>query len=72
MIFLFLNRSGPSPPSGSDTLLRLSPDHCSHPIPKIRLSGGNNSPDLTGSECKGWERIHRHIADWRLLAIPAS
>lgn len=29
-------------------------------------------PNVTGGEYKIQERIHRHIADWRLLAIPAS
>ena len=28
--------------------------------------------DVTGGVDKIWERIHRHMADWRLLAIPAS
>ena len=27
---------------------------------------------VTGGVYKAWERIHRHIADWRLLMIPAS
>jgi hypothetical protein len=28
--------------------------------------------DVTGGVYKTRERIHRHMADWRLLAIPAS
>jgi hypothetical protein len=28
--------------------------------------------DVTGGVDKTWERIHRHMADWRLLEIPAS
>ena len=28
--------------------------------------------DVTGGVYKARERIHRHIADWRLLAIPTS
>ena len=31
-----------------------------------------SSLGLTGGEYKTQERIHRHVADWRLLAIPAS
>ena len=30
------------------------------------------SLDVTGGVYKTRERIHRHMADWRLLAIPAS
>jgi len=35
-------------------------------------SGTADSLDLTGGEYKTRERIHRGIADPRLLAIPAS
>ena len=35
-------------------------------------SGTPGSLDLTGGEYKTWERIHRSLADLRLLAIPAS
>ena len=35
-------------------------------------SGADNSGDLTGGVYKPRERIHRSIADLRLLAIPAS
>ena len=28
--------------------------------------------DVTGGVYKARERIHRHMADWRLLAIPTS
>ena len=35
-------------------------------------SGIPSSAGLTGGEYKPQEHIHRHIADWRLLAIPAS
>jgi len=31
-----------------------------------------SSLGLTGGEYKTQERIHRHVADWRLLVIPAS
>ena len=37
-----------------------------------RTSGADNSGDLTGSVYKPRERIHRSIADLRLLAIPPS
>ena len=40
--------------------------------PGGETSGATDFPDLTGSEYKTWERIHRDIADSRLLAIPAS
>ena len=35
-------------------------------------SGTPNSHGLTGGVYKARERIHRNIADFRLLAIPAS
>ena len=35
-------------------------------------SGIISSSELTGSEYKARERIHRSVADLRLLAIPAS
>ncbi|KAL9419581.1 hypothetical protein AB3S75_037363 [Citrus x aurantiifolia] len=31
-----------------------------------------SSHSVTGGVYKAWERIHRRMADWRLLAIPAS
>jgi hypothetical protein len=39
---------------------------------KFRSSGTISSPELTGGEYKARERIHRNVADLRLLAIPAS
>ena len=39
---------------------------------KVGVSGTASSLGVTGSEYKTQERIHRHIADWRLLAIPTS
>ena len=39
---------------------------------KLNISGIPNSADLTGSVYKTRERIHRSIADLRLLAIPTS
>ena len=43
-------------------------------LPKVRLatSGATHSHDLTGGVYKARERIHRDIADSRLLAIPTS
>ena len=41
-------------------------------IVKITTSGIANSHGLTGGVYKTRERIHRDIADSRLLAIPAS
>jgi len=35
-------------------------------------SGADKSSDLTGSVYKARERIHRSLADLRLLAIPTS
>ena len=41
---------------------------------KVRLPtlGEIFSRDVTGGVYKARERIHRHMADWRLLAIPTS
>ena len=39
---------------------------------KTGTSGAPSSPELTGGEYKTQERIHRAMADTRLLAIPAS
>ena len=41
-------------------------------VPQSEILGIPSSLDVTGGEYKPQERIHRHIADWRLLAIPAS
>ncbi len=38
----------------------------------IPTSGKYNSHGVTGGEYKTRERIHRNMADLRLLAIPAS
>jgi hypothetical protein len=37
-----------------------------------RTSGADNSGDVTGGVYKARERIHRSLADLRLLAIPTS
>ena len=43
-------------------------------LPKVRLatSGAIHSHDVTGGVYKARERIHRDMADSRLLAIPTS
>jgi hypothetical protein len=68
----------PAAPSGTATLLRLSPSHRVHlrpPLPRRvrqRTSGAPGFHGLTGGVYKARERIHRGMADPRLLAIPAS
>ena len=64
----------PAAPSGTATLLRLSPNHRStlgRPS-RSRLSGTPGFHGLTGGVYKARERIHRAMADARLLANPAS
>ena len=63
----------PAAPSGTATLLRLSPSH--HVRPRqgtTPTSGARGSHGLTGGVYKARERIHRAMADARLLANPAS
>ncbi len=65
----------PAAPSGTATLLRLSPSHRFYPGPillRLRTLGTPNSHGLTGGVYKARERIHRAMADARLLANPAS
>src|SRR5688572_7425494 len=73
-------RKGGDPAAGSPTatLLRLRP---SHPARLRRLgllrvptptSGAPSFHGVTGGVYKARERIHRGVADPRLLAIPAS
>ena len=63
----------PRPASASRALLRLTPCHWIYLRPPHGQTSGTSSfLELTGSEYKTWERIHRGIADPRLLAIPAS
>ena len=75
---LILKGGDPPTPSGTGTLLRLSPPYPPHlrPLPPLqvrpRTSGEDNSGDLTGGVYKTRERIQRSIADLRLLAIPPS
>ena len=39
---------------------------------KLPTLGEISFLDVTGGVDKARERIHRHMADWRLLAIPTS
>ena len=57
------------------TLLRLRPNHQPHlrPLPVgPRASGVADFHDVTGGVYKARERIHRSVADLRLLATPPS
>ncbi len=63
----------PRPASASRALLRLTP--CHRAYRRTRRAGTSGTPDsleLTGGEYKARERIHRDVADSRLLAIPTS
>jgi hypothetical protein len=68
----------PAAPSGTATLLRLRPNRRSHlrRLPPVRVgppaSGVTDFHDVTGGVYKARERIHRSVADLRLLATPAS
>ncbi len=71
---------GGDPAAGSPTatLLRLRPSHRARlrPLSPLRVesrtSGAPDSHGVTGGVYKARERIHRGVADPRLLAIPAS
>src|SRR5262249_34505895 len=68
----------PAAPSGTATLLRLRPNRWPHlrrlPPRRVRppASGVANFRDVTGGVYKARERIHRDVADSRLLATPTS
>ena len=68
----------PATPSSTATLLRLHPSHslCLRHPPHLRVRvmtlGIVSSHGVTGGVYKARERIHRRIADRRLLAIPPS
>ena len=65
----------PAAPSGTATLLRLSPSYRFCPrtlLLRSRTSGTPNFHGLTGGVYKARERIHRAMADARLLANPTS
>ena len=79
LIQVTLQKGGvPAAPSGTATLLRLSPNHESHlrrlHPQRVRppASGATHFHDLTGGVYKARERIHRGVADPRLLATPPS
>jgi hypothetical protein len=65
----------PAAPSGTATLLRLSPSYQFYPRQLLSRSPSSGTPGfhgLTGGVYKVRERIHRAMADARLLAIPPS
>ena len=69
----FSNWMIPRTASATRALLRLTPCHQAYRRPiHDETSGIPDSLELTGGEYKTWERIHRGMADPRLLAIPAS
>ena len=76
---IFFQKGGdPAAPSDTATLLRLCPPRSPHlrRLPPLRVgpstSGADNSGGMTGGVYKPRERIHRSLADLRLLAIPTS
>ena len=76
---LILQKGGdPAAPSGTATLLRLSASYQAYPrhlLPRRVGTATSGTPDfhrLTGGVYKARERIHRVVADTRLLAIPTS
>ena len=77
-VFTSMKGGDPAAPSDTATLLRLNPPYQAHlrQLPPLRVrpstSGAPNSGHLTGGVYKARERIHRSVADLRLLAIPAS
>jgi len=79
LTYLRLQKGGdPAAGSPTATLLRLRPSHRARlrPLPPLRVgprtSGAPGSHGVTGGVYKARERIHRGMADPRLLAIPAS
>jgi|JI9StandDraft_2_1071091.scaffolds.fasta_scaffold19073_2 hypothetical protein len=75
-LYLFLCKGGiPAAPSGTATLLRLNPNYrfyLQQLLIRPPSSGTPNFHGLTGGVYKVRERIHRAMADARLLAIPTS
>jgi len=75
-----LKGGDPAARSRTATLLRLRPNHRSYlrRLPPRLLgvrratSGTTGFRDVTGGVYKARERIHRGVADPRLLAIPPS
>ncbi len=78
--FPFLLKGGdPAAGSPTATLLRLHPNHGSYlgRLPPLwgvsaTTSGTTHFRGVTGGVYKARERIHRAVADARLLAIPPS
>ena len=69
-------RGAPTAPSSTVTLLRLHPGYQSRfergtPF-GTPVSNGTSFHGVTGGVYKARERIHRRMADRRLLAIPTS
>ena len=64
----------PAAPSGTATLLRLSPSYSFYPRPLLAVTDFryHGLSWLDGRCVKARERIHRAMADARLLANPAS
>ena len=64
----------PSAPSGTDTLLRLNPNHAPHLRPTNRTSGVGHFHGLTGGVYKTRERIHRSmlICDYQRFRLHAG
>jgi len=73
-----LKGGDPAARSRTATLLRLHPNHRPYlrHLPPLRVSavtsGTTSFRDVTGGVYKARERIHRGVADPRLLAIPTS
>ncbi len=73
-----LKGGDPAAPSDTATLLRLHPPyqaylrHLSPLQVESVTSGTPDSGHVTGGVYKARERIHRVVADTRLLAIPTS
>ena len=79
LIQVTLQKGGvPAAPSGTATLLRLHPPYQPHlrRLPPLLVgpatSGAVDSGGVTGGVYKARERIHRGVADPRLLATPPS
>ncbi len=73
--YLLYKRDVPATPSGTATLLQLSPSRWSNTkqlLLQPLSSSFTNFHGLMGGVYKVRERIHRVIADTRLLAIPTS
>ena len=76
--FLLIKGGDPAAASATATLLRLRPSYRPRlgRLPPVRVSsptsGVANFHDVTGGVYNPRERIHRTVADARLLATPTS